>query len=115
MDYEQATRDNITYNTEKKATISATKIRLMNERIRIDTQPTSSSTSSDNRDIAPESAEDSMEPWHELVRRATHCIEHVSSKCNIDDWVAQARKKCCSWAGHVARRHDERWSTEVLN
>ena len=32
----------------------------------------------------------------------------------IEDWVTKSRMMKWSWAGHVARRTDGRWSTAVL-
>ena len=36
--------------------------------------------------------------------------EHLK-KINIEDWITKSRKLKWTWAGHVARRTDGRWST----
>ena len=56
-----------------------------------------------------------MEPWHAWIKRATEKIESYSARWGIEDWVHKARKRIFEWAGHVARREDDRWSTAMLN
>ena len=35
-------------------------------------------------------------------------------KAKVEDWVESQRRMKWRWAGHVARRHDSRWSAQVL-
>ena len=56
-----------------------------------------------------------LEPWREWVSRVTHEIEAELAQWGIEDWVAAQRRKLFRWAGHVARRDDNRWSTLVLD
>ena len=56
------------------------------------------------------------ETWVEWIQRATHIAEnHLKKKARIDDWVTKSRTLKWTWAGHVARRTDGRWSTAVLS
>ena len=55
-----------------------------------------------------------LDPWHEWIQRATDKIESYSERWGIDDWVHKVRKRIFEWAGHVARREDDRWSTAML-
>ena len=52
---------------------------------------------------------------HTWIQRATRRIEGYSAKWGLEDWVHLAKKRIFNWAGHVSRRHDNRWSTEMLD
>ena len=54
------------------------------------------------------------ESWVDWIRRSTHIATYHLQKLNIDDWVTKSRALKWSWAGHVARRRDGRWSTAIL-
>ena len=49
------------------------------------------------------------------IRRATRNAEGHLRRLQIEDWVTKSRRMKWSWAGHVARRNDGRWSTAILN
>ena len=75
------------------------------------------STSGSSREqlLAPEVDDEDLEPWVDWIRRVTHEIEDSLSRYNIEPWEATARRRLYSWAGHVCRRADGRWSTKVLH
>ena len=55
------------------------------------------------------------ESWVDWIRRATRNAEGHLRRLKIEDWVTKSRRMKWSWAGHVARRNDGRWSTAILN
>ena len=74
---------------------------------------TQSSSRLDEVELAPEE-DDDLEPWPEFMKRVTREIEHHMDKLHIEDWVKLQRRRKCTWASHVARRSDDRWSTTLL-
>ena len=56
----------------------------------------------------------SVEPWHEWVVRVTREVEELQRECGIENWVTQQKRRMWRWAGHVARRTDNRWSQVIL-
>ena len=63
---------------------------------------------------ADDISEDGLEPWHEWLQRVTHEAEEALAAASIEGWIVQQRRRFFRWAGHVARRTDNRWSTAVL-
>eukprot|EP00973_Karenia_brevis_P001287 175634-Karenia_brevis.AAC.1 len=55
-----------------------------------------------------------LEPWTEWLHRVTHLVEGINQKLGIEDWIVKCRRKQFTWAGHVLRRTDGRWSTKLL-
>ena len=55
-----------------------------------------------------------LEDWVSYVSRATRVAENQLERANLNNWVVESRRRKWRWAGHVARRHDKRWSHEVL-
>ena len=51
------------------------------------------------------------ETWVEWVKRVTRAAQKELLKARIGDWIEQQRLRKWRWAGHVARRSDNRWST----
>eukprot|EP00973_Karenia_brevis_P022087 3037431-Karenia_brevis.AAC.1 len=47
--------------------------------------------------------------------RATGIAEHMARKAKVSDWIRRQRESKWSWAGHVARRQDGRWSHTILD
>eukprot|EP00973_Karenia_brevis_P036586 5043515-Karenia_brevis.AAC.1 len=56
------------------------------------------------------SSEAELEDYVTWIRRATHIAENATAKAGIEDWVVLQRRWKWRWAGHVARRPDNRWS-----
>ena len=54
------------------------------------------------------------ETWVEWIRRCTHIVEHHLKQASIDDWVVAQRRRKWRFAGHTARRDDNRFSEAVL-
>eukprot|EP00973_Karenia_brevis_P019994 2744639-Karenia_brevis.AAC.1 len=54
-----------------------------------------------------------LENWIDWIRRTTSIAEGHLHKIVLDDWVHAARRRKFKFAGHVARREDGRWSTQV--
>ena len=75
---------------------------------------TKSSSSLDELQLAPEQ-DDSLEPWVEFMKRVTREIEEQMDNFKSEDWVRLQRRRKFTWAGHVARRCDDRWSTTLLS
>ena len=55
-----------------------------------------------------------MEPWVDWLVRATSIADVQRVKAKIEEWDLAQRRRYWRWAGHVARRTDRRWSSEVL-
>ena len=56
-----------------------------------------------------------VEPWVDWIRRVTAEVEEWNAKLSIQPWLEIVRRKKHQWAGHLARRNDERWSLRVLD
>ena len=54
------------------------------------------------------------ESFVEWIQRATNIAEEHLAKLKIDDWVSGHRRRKFRWAGHVARRQDDRWAVQSL-
>ena len=52
--------------------------------------------------------------WIEWLRCRTRLAEHVLETLKIEDWVQGQRRRKWTYAGHVMRREDRRWSTTLL-
>ena len=55
-----------------------------------------------------------LENWTDWIQRTTHYAEMQLLKAGAEGWVEGQRRRKWRWAGHVARRHDGRWSNLVL-
>ena len=55
-----------------------------------------------------------MESYVDWIKRVTHIAETNYKKAGLEDWVMLQRRWKWRWAGHVARRDDKRWASEVL-
>jgi hypothetical protein len=55
-----------------------------------------------------------LEGWVDWVVRATRDAEDAMLKFDVPDWCEEVHRRRFRWAGHVARRHDGRWTREVL-
>ena len=56
-----------------------------------------------------------VEAWVDWLRRVTYEGEDAMRKVNLPDWVEEQRRRKWSWAGHLARRGDQRWTVRVLD
>ena len=54
------------------------------------------------------------ESWVDWIKRATKIGEDHLKKLKIEDWITRSRVLKWRWAGHIARRTDNRWSTALL-
>ena len=66
-------------------------------------------------DLQDSVEEDDLEPWPEYIQRVTHEIDDHLGRIGMEDWVAAYRRRVFTWAGHVSRRSDGRWSTRILD
>ena len=55
-----------------------------------------------------------LEDWVDYIKRVTCVAEDCLGNAKREDWVAAQRRRKWRWAGHVARRWDDRWSHKVL-
>ena len=55
-----------------------------------------------------------LENWVDWMKRATRASEECMSQFGVPDWVEEVHRRKFRWAGHVSRRHDGRWTREVL-
>ena len=62
-----------------------------------------------------EKDESEVENWVDWIKRATTIAEYQLEKVRLEDWVTGQRRRQFRWAGHVARRADNRWSYRVLD
>ena len=58
---------------------------------------------------------ESGEPWGDWMQRSTRIVESTMQNFGLKDWVAEVHRRKFRWAGHVARRTDDRWTKEVLD
>ena len=61
-----------------------------------------------------EEEKEERESWVEWIVNATRVAEGLRKKAKVADWVQEQRRRKWSWAGHVARRTDMRWSQRAL-
>jgi len=59
--------------------------------------------------------EETLEPFIDWLKRATHISEEHAHKHGLQDWVDAQRSRKWRLAGHIARRTDGRWSTKLLS
>ena len=55
-----------------------------------------------------------QESWVQYIVRATRIAESAMKRVNVTDWVTEQRLRKWRWAGHVARRTDNRWGVRLL-
>eukprot|EP00973_Karenia_brevis_P075989 10556031-Karenia_brevis.AAC.1 len=82
----------------------------------IPTESLESSESEDEQSTELESEEleeDEEEDWVTWIKRTTGIAEDQLRKMKLDDWVCAQRRLKWRFAGHVARRSDERWATTL--
>ena len=48
------------------------------------------------------------------MRRRTRLTEHILRSLRMDDWVQAQRRRKWTYAGHIMRREDSRWSNALL-
>ena len=76
---------------------------------------TTDSSYSDNGGDAEETQEEPLvESWVAWVKRVTEEAENILKKLDIPDWVQLQRRTKWTWAGHVARYRDGRWTRNIL-
>ncbi|CAE8621683.1 unnamed protein product, partial [Polarella glacialis] len=75
----------------------------------------SSTSEQGSQTLEPDQAEEILEPWVDWIRRVTHEIEGYASAAAVEDWVLAHRRRLFTWAGHVSRRGDNRWTTRLLD
>jgi len=56
-----------------------------------------------------------LEDWVDYIRRTTGLADEALAKTKLEDWIAGQRRRKWRWAGHVARRTDNRWSNRILH
>ena len=64
--------------------------------------------------MTDEQGEASLEDYVLWIKRATRKAEEALAKHSVPCWVEESYRRKYRWAGHVARRDDERWSRQVL-
>ena len=91
-------------------------LRMMLGRPRQTRTAQASESSSERSEEEVEMAEDELEveSWVAWVRRVIAEAELVMSRLEIPDWVTEQRRRKWSWAGHIARRTDGRWTRKIL-
>ena len=55
------------------------------------------------------------EPWENYMRRSAKQVDEIASTFNMEDWVAQFRRRKWTFAGKAVRQTDDRWSKLVLS
>ena len=59
--------------------------------------------------------EETLEPFIDWLKRATHISEELAHKHGLQDWADAQRSRKWRLAGHIARRTDGRWFTKLLS
>jgi hypothetical protein len=78
----------------------------------------SSSSGSDGESYHHEekqSEDESLESWTAWIQRTTRDVEEYFRGMGGEDWIEEQRRRKWRWAGHTARRCDERWSRALLD
>ena len=80
-------------------------------------QSCTSSSCSDTTSSDSGSEEDIQtgESWVEWIQRSTHIAIAAQKKAGVKDWTAEYRRRLWRFAGHTARRTDQRWNTVLLD
>eukprot|EP00973_Karenia_brevis_P011725 1586795-Karenia_brevis.AAC.1 len=52
---------------------------------------------------------ETLEPWVEWIKRATHQAEERARKLNVEDWVMVHRRMKWRWAARIAQQSSDRW------
>ena len=94
---EQRKRDAPTYDATKKAETAAKKAEMAETAETETKEPLE------------------LEDWADFIRRSTGIAEEALAKTKLEDWIAGQRRRKWRWAGHVARRKDNRWSNRALH
>ena len=78
-----------------------------------DMASTSSTLTSDEKS---EDDEDGvrLESWVSWMQRVTNEAEEAMRAAGVQEWTGEVRRRKWRWAGHVARRTDDRWARQVL-
>ena len=63
---------------------------------------------------AQEEGED-LKPWQDWIQRVTRLAVEQMKKAHVEDRGVAARNATWTLAGHISRRSDGRWSTEMLD
>ena len=56
-----------------------------------------------------------LEPWVDFIIRATEEAKLRMEDAKVEDWVVTQRRRKWRWAGHAARRKDNRWTHRILD
>ena len=54
------------------------------------------------------------EPYVDWIKRVTRESNEKMDSFKITEWVCEQRRRKWMWAGHCARRSDDRWTKKVL-
>ena len=74
----------------------------------------SSSSSSDSDSETDDSDDDSeLSSFVKWIKESTHKAIDIMNKFKVTDWVEGHLRRKLEFAGHVARRDDERWTLRV--
>ena len=86
-------------------------------RVAADQESTEDSGSGVDYDIegTETTTEDEAETFVEWIQRATGVVREHMEKAHVEDWIQSQRQQKWRWAGHIARRSDERWSAKILD
>ena len=55
------------------------------------------------------------ETWVDYVQRSAHQADELGSQHCMKDWIAEARRRKWRFAGQLARRTDNRWSSVLIS
>jgi hypothetical protein len=78
------------------------------ETLGVDAMPEESESDEDDEE------DEQAETWVEWMKRVTGLLEDQVRKAGVEDWVLGQRRRKWRWAGHLARRDDERWSSKIV-
>ena len=55
------------------------------------------------------------EPWVEYIERSAHQVDKITKEYGMQDWLTTYRLRKWRFAGALARKEDERWSTLLIS
>ena len=74
----------------------------------------STSSTGSSAEMSEGDSTEVLESWVQWKQRSTREVLQILDKLGISEWTEQQASRYWQWAGHVARRHDGRWSKRVL-
>ena len=57
---------------------------------------------------------DTLEPWVDWIKRATHKAEAATAKLRINDWVSTVRQRKWQWVRRLSATGEQEWMRQII-